>query len=41
MNSDFALQVYYGHIFGVSVAGSIYPAGREADYGFIQTTFSL
>ena len=41
MNSHFALQLYYGHIFGGSVAGSIYPAGRETDYGFIQTTFSL
>ena len=41
MNSHFALQLYYGHIFGGSVAGSIYPAGREADYGYIQTSLSL
>jgi hypothetical protein len=41
MNAHIALQLYYGHIFGGSVAGSIYPSGREADYGYIQTTFSL
>lgn len=41
MNTHVALQLYYGHIFGGSVAGSIYPLGREADYGYIQTTFSL
>ena len=41
MNSHVALQLYYGHIFGGSIAGSIYPASREADYGFIQTTWSL
>lgn len=41
MNSYFALQLYYGHIFGGSVAGSVYPSGREGDYGFIQTTVSL
>ena len=40
-NSHFALQLYYGHVFGGSVVGSIYPAGRESDYGFIQTTWSL
>jgi len=37
-----ALQLYYGHIFGGSVVGSIYHAGREGDYGFIiQTAVSL
>jgi len=36
-----ALQFYYGHAFGGNVIGAIYPAGREGDYGFIQTTWML
>lgn len=41
INSHAALQLYYGHAFGGSVIGAIYPHGREADFGYIQTTFSL
>lgn len=41
VNPHFTLQLYYGHIFGGSVAGAIYPAGREGNYGFIQTTWIL
>ncbi len=41
MNEHVTLQLYYGHAFGGSVIGSNFPSGREADYGFIQTTFKL
>ena len=41
MNSHIALQLYYSHVFGGSVIGAIYPHRREADFGHIQTTFSL
>lgn len=40
-NRYLAVQLYYGHAFGGSVVGSIYPAGREGDFGFIQTTWTL
>lgn len=39
MNSHFALQLYYGHIFGGTAGGGVYPVGREANYGYIQTTW--
>lgn len=41
INRHVALQFYYGHAFGGNVIGAIYPAGREADYGFIQATWAL
>lgn len=34
-------QLYYGHTFGGNVIGSVYPKGREADFGYVQLTFSL
>ena len=41
VNRHFALQLYYGHAFGGNVVGAVYPSGREGDYGFIQTTWTL
>ena len=41
INRHFALELYYGHAFGGSVVGANYSSGREGDYGFIQTTWTL
>jgi hypothetical protein len=41
INSHVAVQLYYGHAFGGNVVAAIYPAGREGDFGFIQTTWTL
>src|SRR5581483_9705119 len=41
INGHIAAQIYYGHAFGGSVVGAVYPAGREANFGFIQTTWTL
>lgn len=41
VSSHVATQLYYGHIFGGDVIGSVYPKGREGDYGYIQMTFTL
>lgn len=38
VNEHFAFDFYYAHAFGGSVIGSVYPAGREANYGFIEAT---
>jgi hypothetical protein len=40
-NRHFALSFYYGHAFGGDVVSAIYPGGKEADFGFIQTTLTL
>ena len=40
-NEHVATTLYYGHAFGGSVVGSVYPGGREADFGFIEMDFSL
>ena len=41
INRHFALELYYGHAFGGSVVGANYSSGREGDFGFIQTTWTL
>jgi Alginate export len=41
INPHVSVQLYYGHIFGGDVIGSVYPQGREGDFGYIQGTFTL
>jgi hypothetical protein len=41
VNQHVSTQFYYGHIFGGDVIGSIYPNGREGDFGYVQVTFTL
>jgi hypothetical protein len=36
-----AIELYYGHAFGGNVIGAIYPSGREGNFGFVQTTWTL
>lgn len=41
VNEQVSTQIYYGHIFGGNVIGSVYPNGREGDFGYVQMTFAL
>ena len=41
INPHVAIQLYYSHAFGGATIGAIYPAGREGDFAFIQTTWTL
>jgi len=41
INPHVEVRLYYGHAFGGNVVAATYPAGREADFGFIQTTWTL
>ena len=34
-----AVNAYYGHSFGKSVVGAIYPASREANFGFLEVVY--
>lgn len=35
----FSLTTYYGHAWGKSVIASIYPSGRNAQFGYVETNF--
>jgi hypothetical protein len=41
LSKNVATTFYYGHAFGGSVVSAIYPGGKEADFGYIEATFSL
>lgn len=41
MTRQLSLTAYYAHAFGKSVAGSIYTAHRDADYGYFELTYRL
>ena len=34
-----ALNFYYAHVWGKSVIGNIYPAGRNAQYGYVEMVY--
>ncbi len=41
VNRHLSTYVYYGHSFGGSVVSAIYPVSKQADYGYIEATFSF
>ncbi len=41
INSHVSTYFYYGHAFGGSVISAIYPGGKEADFGYVETTLSF
>ena len=41
INEYIATTLYYGHAFGGAVVNSIYPGGKQADYGFIEMDLSF
>ncbi len=41
LNEHLSSAIYYAHAFGGSVVSAIYPAGKAADYGFIEATLSF
>lgn len=41
IDEHLSTTVYYGHAFGGTVVSSIYPGGKEADYGFVELNLSI
>ena len=41
VNSHPSTYMYYAHAFGGSVAGAIYAKSKQADYGYVEATFSF
>jgi len=41
INGHVSTTLYYGHVSGGSVISPLFPGGKEADYGFIESLFSL
>jgi hypothetical protein len=41
VNRHLSTYVYYGHAFGGSVASAIYPVSKQADYGYVEATFTF
>jgi len=39
VTSHVALTAYYAHAWGKSVVAAIYPAGKTAQYGYLETTY--
>jgi hypothetical protein len=37
--SSLAVNVYYAHVWGKSVVQAIYPAGRDAQYGYLEMVY--
>jgi len=41
VNPHASLGVYYGHAAGKTVAQSVYPRGKSADFGYLELTFRM
>jgi len=41
INTHVSTYFYYGHAFGGSVISAIYHGGKEADFGYVETTLSF
>jgi alginate export protein len=41
VNRHISTYIYYGHSFGGSVVSAIYPVSKQADYGYVEATFSF
>jgi len=41
INTRVSKYLYYGHAFGGSVRSAIHRGGKEADFGYVETTLSF
>lgn len=41
INKQFSLGMYYAHVFGRTVVGSIYTTDRDSNYGYFELTYKL
>ena len=39
LRSGFSLTTYYAHAWGKSAVAAIYPAGTDAQFGYVETNF--